>query len=114
LRPRLAAELSLHLSPDGDPTMKSEMYRTRYPELNDDQNRTINAARELGFASCFPAFPNAHAQSRSTFRAAVKFLASRFAEHLHHADTHCWSCDEPRDYTKDLVCTHCGADVCPF
>lgn len=54
-----------------------EWERIRYPELTAEENTDIRVARRLGFASMFPSYPNAKAQSRNTLTAARKWIKAR-------------------------------------
>jgi hypothetical protein len=46
-------------------------------------------------------------------RVITNEVARRWAESAAWNDSHCWNCDEPRDYTGEH-CPHCGADTTPF
>ena len=47
-----------------------------FPELTEAENDEIFVARLAGFGSCYPAYPNAGAQAKSTLEAARKHAAA--------------------------------------
>ena len=51
--------------------------RINYPELTAEENSDIRVARRLGFASMFPAYPDAGVQARSTLKAALAWIKDR-------------------------------------
>lgn len=55
---------------------KDEWDAITYPELSLAENDEIRVARRAGFASMYPAYPNAEAQARSTLDGARKFMAT--------------------------------------
>lgn len=56
---------------------KDEWDSIHYPELSDEENNEIRVARRAGFASMFPAFPSADAQSQNTLKAARTFMKNK-------------------------------------
>jgi hypothetical protein len=45
-----------------------------FPELTEDENEIVHEARACGYGSCYPAYPTAEAQARSTLAGARKWL----------------------------------------
>lgn len=50
------------------------MHWTPFPELTEDENEVVFEARACGFASFYPALPDAEAQARNTLAGARKWL----------------------------------------
>lgn len=46
-----------------------------FPELTEEENDVIFQARLAGYGPCFPAYPTAEAQAKSTLEGARRFLA---------------------------------------
>jgi len=49
-------------------------YNGDFPELTEAENDIIHEARACGYASCYPCYPTAEAQARSTLKGATNWL----------------------------------------
>ncbi len=63
-----------------DHRKRDEWDAIRYPELTDAENDEIRVARRAGFASMYPMFPSAQAQSDNTLKGARAFMKAMSPE----------------------------------